>query len=122
MAKPILNHEILKRYKKPIIFGAIALGLSAIAAVVIAGALLYQAANWIADTRLLTQQNSTIVADGLRCVNALGGPEPLNVVAFVKSKTADPVSLETLHVIERDLSEQASQNTPHPCTELLLNT
>lgn len=79
------------------------------------------ATSWLQQGIVSTEVQS--VKNGLACIDALGGPNPVDVVAYVKSRTSDQQVSEQLGNLKERLKFTTSQPTgTDACVSWILNS
>lgn len=63
------------------------------------------------------------IKDGLACFDALGGPSPVDIVAYVETRTQDPELLTHLRGLKQNLASSInSASGPAACASWILNS
>jgi hypothetical protein len=70
----------------------------------------------------LAEQETAQLKEGLSCFDALGGPTPIEVVDYVKTKVSDARVTRELDVLAQTLrGSDNSNNGPAACASWMLN-
>jgi hypothetical protein len=70
----------------------------------------------------LAEQDTAQLKNGLACFDAIGGPSPLEMVSFVKTKVADERITGQLDTLTQSLQESDPSNRgPAACANWMLN-
>ena len=70
------------------------------------GVVLGAASEWL--ERSITTSEARPIQDGLSCFDALGGPSPVEILTYVKSRTSDPRILGQLGSLEESLNKSVA--------------